>query len=125
MDWRISGKRLVTTYGLMAKLDQTDWRRQTLALPKSEAATLTQTFENLSFALFIELIREQGVWIPKYNNTIEALSKEKAVTSEMFSNPLKASSNGLETCVSTVAGEAPGYVVVTVKIGGEKSGNNS
>ena len=50
---------------------------------------------------------------------------EKAVTSLMFSKPLKASSNGLDTCVSTVAGEAPGYVVVTVNKGGEKSGNNS
>ena len=59
------------------------------------------------------------------NNISEALSNEKAVTSLMFSKPLKASSNGLDTCVSTVAGEAPGYVVVTVNKGGEKSGNNS
>ena len=31
------------------------------------------------------------------NNITEALSKENAVTSLMFSKPLKASSNGLET----------------------------
>ena len=55
----------------------------------------------------------------------DALSKENAVTSLMFSSPLKASSIGLETCVSTVAGDAPGYVVVTVNNGGEKSGSNS
>ncbi|MNY04239.1 hypothetical protein D3C86_1369050 [compost metagenome] len=59
------------------------------------------------------------------SKTMDALSMENVVTSEMFSSPLKASSNGLATCVSTVAGEAPGYMVVTVRIGGAKSGNNS
>ena len=42
------------------------------------------------------------------SKTKDALSKEKDVTSSTFSIPLKTSSSGLETCDSTVDGEAPG-----------------
>ena len=42
------------------------------------------------------------------SKTNEALSKEKEVTSSTFSIPESTSSNGLETWLSTVDGEAPG-----------------
>jgi len=57
-------------------------------------------------------------------DALSGLENIKEVTSFMFSKPLKASSIGSETCDSTMEGDAPGYGVVTVKIGGAKSGNN-